>query len=92
MTYTCHYRHIDGPYVYRAHFPRLHDPVRPPQDAEPPALVPVPNGRHEIIAYRCPVCQRAWAALPAVDIGRRGAELLPVDAKARRAKMMEALE
>ena len=78
MTYTCQYDH-----GYR----RVGGAA-----TATTLLQPVPNGRHETIAYRCPICQRAWPALPAVDIGRRGAELLPVDAKARRAKMMEALQ
>lgn len=86
--YTCHYRHADRPAARSVS-------MAPLEDATPVALAPVINGRGETIAYRCPVCQRAWklGAMFAIDhIGERGHELLPVCAKARRARMMEALE
>jgi hypothetical protein len=91
MTYLCRYRHADRPQKRVDRFPRLHDPVQPPQDATPPALEPVQNGSGIIIAYRCPCCLRSWDAL-GDRIGERGTELVTMDAKARRAAMVEALK
>ena len=62
-----------------------------PLNGDQPALAPVRNGYRRIIAWRCPVCLRVWSA-DLGGIGHRGAELFPVGAGKRRARMIEALE